>query len=70
MTDQPTTDLVARVAVEADVRRISDDDAAERAWCWMCGAEFCPNGRYLDCDDQAELCEGCERKHGPAGLGA
>lgn len=35
-------------------------DADERAWCIVCGAEFCPNGRYADSDDQAEMCEGCE----------
>lgn len=37
---------------------VSDED--ERAWCIVCGAEFCPNGRYADSDDQAEMCEGCE----------
>lgn len=39
-------------------RTVSDED--ERAWCIVCGAEFCPNGRYADSDDQAEMCEGCE----------
>jgi len=62
MTDQNTTDIDARLAFEPLVRRLSAEDAAERAWCWICGSEFCPNGRYEDSDDQAELCENCERK--------